>query len=297
MSDQKSLWDTDEPTSSQALEDGNSPLPLPDGRQTVPSGPVRVPASHFHKPEGDEALRMNDICGLFGMDSSVSVALQRSLESRLLVRLADSGEQPRRAEYEQASRGREDSSEDQHPVSEDKRQGREVGNNPADCSSPDRVEYTDCAGPLKGSGTTEASRHGCASEPAGSGMAHAESSECQQPRRARSGREGFTDHSSGLGNAKEPRLEGHSGYGDRGKEPGRLKEGQVGQDMRPSPWSYSEWVYGRDGKTRRIEPGTPPLAHGVPARVGQIRAYGNAIVPQVAAEFISAAMETKEVPA
>ena len=46
-----------------------------------------------------------------------------------------------------------------------------------------------------------------------------------------------------------------------------------------------------DSKLRRIEPGTFPLAHGVPARMGKLRAYGNAIVPQVAAEFIRAYME------
>ncbi len=45
---------------------------------------------------------------------------------------------------------------------------------------------------------------------------------------------------------------------------------------------------GTDGKARRVEPGTFPLAHGVPARVGRLRAYGNAIVPQIAAEFIQA---------
>lgn len=45
-------------------------------------------------------------------------------------------------------------------------------------------------------------------------------------------------------------------------------------------------------KWRRVEPGTLPLAHGIPGRVGRLRGYGNAIVPQVAAEFVGAYMET-----
>ncbi|MGO9270262.1 MAG: DNA cytosine methyltransferase [Terriglobia bacterium] len=51
-------------------------------------------------------------------------------------------------------------------------------------------------------------------------------------------------------------------------------------------WADAEWLPCRDGKYRPIEPGTFPLADGVPSRVGQLRAYGNAIVPQVAAEFV-----------
>lgn len=60
-----------------------------------------------------------------------------------------------------------------------------------------------------------------------------------------------------------------------------------------SPWDNSALVYCTDGKARRIEPGLPPLAHGVPARVGKLRAYGNAIVPQVAAAFIRAYLEAQ----
>jgi len=34
-----------------------------------------------------------------------------------------------------------------------------------------------------------------------------------------------------------------------------------------------------------------PIAHGIPGRVGLLRGYGNAIVPQVAAQFILASIE------
>jgi DNA (cytosine-5)-methyltransferase 1 len=58
-------------------------------------------------------------------------------------------------------------------------------------------------------------------------------------------------------------------------------------------WSTAEWLPCFDGKARPIEPGVEPLAHGVSGRVGRLRGYGNAIVPQVAAVFIEAFMETR----
>ena len=53
-------------------------------------------------------------------------------------------------------------------------------------------------------------------------------------------------------------------------------------------WRQTELIACRDGKARPVEPGIFPLANGVSARVGKLRAAGNAIVPQVAAEFIHA---------
>ena len=94
-----------------------------------------------------------------------------------------------------------------------------------------------------------------------------------------------------LEHAVEPGLEGHAGDGA-----GRLRhEREVSQSDRPvSPagvsgfWDAVEWLPCRDGKARPVEPGTFPLAHGIPGRVGRLRAYGNAINPYQAAAFIRA---------
>lgn len=56
-------------------------------------------------------------------------------------------------------------------------------------------------------------------------------------------------------------------------------------------WANAEWIPCRDGKWRPVEPGTFPLAHGAPARVGRLRAYGNAIVAPLAAEWVRVVME------
>jgi DNA (cytosine-5)-methyltransferase 1 len=55
-------------------------------------------------------------------------------------------------------------------------------------------------------------------------------------------------------------------------------------------WRDADWLLCRDGNWRPVESGSFPLAHGPTARVGRLRAYGNAIVAPVARAFVSAFM-------
>lgn len=54
-------------------------------------------------------------------------------------------------------------------------------------------------------------------------------------------------------------------------------------------WHDASWSRSSDGKSRRIKPSIRLLDDGIPNRVAKLRALGNAIVPQAAAEFIRAA--------
>jgi DNA (cytosine-5)-methyltransferase 1 len=56
-------------------------------------------------------------------------------------------------------------------------------------------------------------------------------------------------------------------------------------------WSGAHWKYCPDGKRRAVKPGIPLVAHGIPGHDRLVRGAGNAIVPQMAAEFISAYVE------
>lgn len=60
-------------------------------------------------------------------------------------------------------------------------------------------------------------------------------------------------------------------------------------------WSDSQFHPCLDGKYRRIptQPALFPLAHRIPGRISKLRAIGNAINPQVAAEFIHAYMNVR----
>ena len=104
---------------------------------------------------------------------------------------------------------------------------------------------------------------------------------------------GKPTNGGGLGDADHARPQGHWDDGERAGE-------------RPA-WAAGDFIPCADGKARRAQPGIFPLAPGLPrgvvpssdpsaqeannsseARVGRLRGYGNAIIPQVAATFIGA---------
>ncbi len=109
---------------------------------------------------------------------------------------------------------------------------------------------------------------------------------------------GSDGRAGGLGHGVGAGLEGHARHGDGGGEPGRIEAKASGSAAptgaagpgHPGPtngfWRDADWLLCRDGRWRPVEPGTFPLANGSPARVGLLRCYGNAIVPEVAKAFI-----------
>ena len=58
-------------------------------------------------------------------------------------------------------------------------------------------------------------------------------------------------------------------------------------------WRDADWLFCRDGRWRPVEPGSFPLVDGAPARVGRLRAYGNAINAKAAQAFIECLIGTK----
>ncbi|MGQ5989282.1 DNA cytosine methyltransferase [Serratia sp. IR-2025] len=68
-------------------------------------------------------------------------------------------------------------------------------------------------------------------------------------------------------------------------------------DMPASPvngfWRNADWLLCRDEKWRPVRPGSFPLVDGATARVGRLRAYGNAINAEAAKIFIAAYLESQ----
>jgi DNA (cytosine-5)-methyltransferase 1 len=97
----------------------------------------------------------------------------------------------------------------------------------------------------------------------------------------------WVGHSLGEG------LEGHSGDGDPIHRQGWQETKPGRSDASPAfPWDEHQRLSCSDGRTRRLGSYSREVVDGLPPPLGRIHAYGNAIVPQAAAEFIQAYTET-----
>jgi DNA (cytosine-5)-methyltransferase 1 len=117
---------------------------------------------------------------------------------------------------------------------------------------------------------------GLAGGSAAGGMEHAAGEQVGIPGRARESR-------SANGVVGDTEIDGRQGR-HLPETAGRPESGVAASGF----WSACDWLPCIDGKARPVEPGTFPLAHGAPARVGRLRAYGNAINAETAAAFIEA---------
>lgn len=91
----------------------------------------------------------------------------------------------------------------------------------------------------------------------------------------------------GVGDADDSRLEGRR----------LLASGRPGERSACTTsvghWSDSIIVPCGDRKKRRLKPGLEPLVNGLHGRASLLRGYGNAIVPEVAAEFVKAYLDCR----
>lgn len=115
---------------------------------------------------------------------------------------------------------------------------------------------------------------------------------------SRSGAFGGLEHTENLGPAHRD-----TGSSGEGKNAGSCRGWvEVGVRRSRDAWSSAQPILCRDGKYRRVptEPALFPLADGLPfkldgrgsSRPAILKGSGNAIVPQVAAEFIKAYLDT-----
>jgi len=88
--------------------------------------------------------------------------------------------------------------------------------------------------------------------------------------------------------------DGHGGRREQ-REPGQRGVQELGARRELPDWSTAHLERGADGITRATQPGLCLLAHGIPRRVAKLRGFGNAVVPQVAAQIIAALAQSEGV--
>lgn len=288
-------------TSSPESAAGLTPSDSQAGQPVIQSGPEAAPANPSVLPGKDLELPTLDTSGRSSPNLSAPASLQQSLASRLRAKLAVNGS----PEY--SLTWKEWAISGQEPICALRASARPTSGR--DCSgwpTPRTVTGgAESAERKQELGRTES----------GGGDLQAVLAGWTSPI-ASEARQGFQDRTRGMkgtqeslttqailhlppphllhlrmGYAELAGLEGHTRnehHGDQSRRDHAPAERPTPEAGSLGAWSNADVLWCRDGKARRVESGTFPLAHGIPGRVGLLRGYGNAIVPQVAQAFIEA---------
>ena len=283
--------------SSPALESGATPFGLPDGATIDLFGLAPVRANLSPRQAKELGLMTSGTSGRRSTISSRSARLQSSLESRLRAKTQGLGSTLYKMTWKNwvLPSGRSRSRLRASVL-------RTSGTAPTGWPTPAARDFKSGADNREAREARGAGGDAHAGSGASHGLAHAEQHHPGCQAEATNHREpqgdGPADRPGGCGCAScrlaDPALQrwpGHSGAnrgiceGPHGTEPGGAPASQSAGPLH-GHWRDADWLFCRDGRWRPVEPGTFPLAHGAPARVGRLRAYGNAINAKQAQIFI-----------
>ena len=168
---------------------------------------------------------------------------------------------------------------------------------------PGGLEHADRSGRTTRGPTTQATRQGAPAGAAGGGtggLADGGGERRQQEPRGAPGHEGAHgrkpdgDHVALGAGEDDGRVADRPDAGLERRSLFGQPESAGGKTGRHDAWRGGVFIPCRDGRWRRVEPGIRLLADGVPPalRVGLIRGLGNAVVPELAAEFVLSVTES-----
>lgn len=259
MSAQLTWWDLPNATSSPASPDGPALFVSLDGPTIALCGQDLAPANRsVSERRTRKACATSATSGPLGFGSSASVALRSSLVSKLRERLPGAGLTLFKMTWKESAT----------PSRRSIYQLR---------ASVRRTSGNDCGGWATPT-ATDATR----GSPETNGQ--------KKKRGAHTGSSLLDMASWATPCRRDYRFANRLSYKSRGGgREGRATE-QPGGSPLAGNWSAADWLECKDGKARPVESGSFPLAPRLPNHVGRLRAYGNAIVPEVAAEVIGAFM-------
>ena len=248
-------------TSSPESAAGPSPSISLAGLEIAKSGPPPCRVSRFRSQENEKGQKTTVISGPFSIASSASDALQSSLANRLRRRMGENGSPLYALTWKRLA----------------------MPSAPHVCQLAASVRLTRRYRLFWLAHRCDEGREGRLS-----GRANP----VRQAVDRHAGHDGALGGVADADSGQRRRLTGAQGRESDGQADGWLEsDREPADDSAAGPWRDPDWLYCRDGKWRPIKSGLEPLVNGVPGRVGKLRAAGNAIVPQVAAEFIAAYLE------